>query len=219
MDKYPQTLILDCSHCGNRTPHSNAHAHSYPILFDEINDEEVHEPFFWASYICGTCHGLNLYGEFETYFNENWGAAKLYPRSSDLEPPSHTVTPPHPVPERITRIFKEVWPLRHRSPTAFVGQIRRLLEFICQDQKAAGNDLFNQLKDLVSKGVFPGYFSHITDLLRVVGNLGSHAAEEDLSVWDAELIEEFFRSIIDYVYIAPARIRKMQERIAAKKGA
>jgi hypothetical protein len=46
-----------------------------------------------------------------------------------------------------------------------------------------------------------------------LGSMGAHAAEEELSVWDAELIDDFFRSIVDYVYIAPARIRRMELRL------
>ena len=43
--------------------------------------------------------------------------------------------------------------------------------------------------------------------------MGAHAAQEELSVWDAELIDDFFRSIVDYVYIAPARIKRMEHRL------
>jgi hypothetical protein len=50
-------------------------------------------------------------------------------------------------------------------------------------------------------------------LLRRVGNIGAHAMEEDVSIWDAELVDDFFRSVVEYVYIAPAKIRRMQERL------
>jgi hypothetical protein len=94
-----------------------------------------------------------------------------------------------------------------------VGQIRRLLEFICNDQGASGKTLFDKLNHLTSKGIFPGYFANITDLLRRVGNMGAHAMPEDVSVWDAELIDDFFRSVIEYVYVAPAKIKRMRERL------
>jgi hypothetical protein len=80
-----------------------------------------------------------------------------------------------------------------------------------------GKDLFAKLKDLSSKGVFPGYFSQITALLRKVGNMGAHANEAELGVFDAELIDDFFRSVVDYVYIAPARIKRMENRLLRDK--
>jgi hypothetical protein len=44
--------------------------------------------------------------------------------------------------------------------------------------------------------------------------MGAHATDEDLSQWDAELIDDFFRSVVEYVYVAPAKIRRMQRRLA-----
>jgi len=43
--------------------------------------------------------------------------------------------------------------------------------------------------------------------------MGAHAADEELSIWDAELIDDFFRATLDYVYVAPAKIRRMENRL------
>jgi len=118
------------------------------------------------------------------------------------------------VPERILKLYEEIWPLRHLAPNAFASQIRRALEFICRDQKAQGNNLFQQLKDLVARGTFPGYFAEITDLMRHIGNLSAHAGDEDIDFWDAELLDDFFRSIVEYVYIAPLKIQRLKDRIS-----
>lgn len=170
-------------------------------------------------YNCGTCQGLNLYGAFFGIDTrpDSFETARIYPVGADILPPPHTVSPSQPVPEHILRLYEEVWPLRHRAPAAFIGQIRRTLEYICVHQNAVGKDLFNKLQDLGAKGILPGYFAQITDLLREVGNMGAHATTEELSVWDAELIDEFFRALLNYVYIAPARIKRMQERLNARR--
>jgi hypothetical protein len=70
------------------------------------------------------------------------------------------LSPSAPIPERIVALYEEIWPLRHRTPAAFVGQTRRLLEYICSDQKAAGKTLFDKLQNLVSAGIFPGWYTH-----------------------------------------------------------
>ena len=217
---FPANPILDCSYCGNRTPHTLCFEYEKSMFFDEINkDEKLYQPFTWLCYSCGTCGGLNIFGAF---FNfelpiESLAQSKLHPKGSDILPPSHTLSPRQPVPEKVLRLYEEVWPLRYRSPAAFIGQVRRLLEYICADQGATGKDLFTKLQDLKTKGVFPGYFTPISDLLRKVGNMGAHAVENELSVWDAELIDEFFRSIVEYVYIAPARIRRMEMRLSKRE--
>lgn len=213
---FPPSLILDCSHCGNRTPHCRSFEYTALMFYDEvIVGEKQYYPYTWLCYTCETCKGLNIFGAF---FNADLSIsfishAKLHPKGADVLPPPHTLSPNQPIPIKIISLYEEVWPLRHRSPAAFIGQVRRLLEFVCDDQKASGKDLFCKLKNLSTKGVFPGYFSQITDLLRTVGNMGAHASKEELSVWDAELIDDFFRSILDYVYIAPARIKRMEDRL------
>lgn len=190
------------------------------MFFDEIDEnEKLYEQYSWLCYSCETCGGLNIYGGF---FNfeipiSSLPQAKLHPKGSDILPPPHTLSPKQPIPKKVLQLYEEVWPLRYRAPAAFVGQVRRLLEFICSDKGATGDNLFKKLQDLSAKGVFPGYFTQISDLLRKVGNMGAHAVEEKLSVWDAELIDDFFRSIIDYVYIAPARIKRMEDRLKVKE--
>ncbi len=212
---FPQNQILDCNYCGNRTPHVLRFEYEHSMFFDEFdNNEKLYEPFTWLCYSCGTCGGLNIFGAFQFEFPiDSLEHARLYPRGADILPPSHTLSPNQPVPLKIITLYEEVWPLRHRAPAAFIGQVRRLLEFVCADKEASGKDLYSKLQDLSAKGVLPGYFTQISDLLRKVGNIGVHAVDENLSVWDAELIDDFFRSIIDYVYIAPARIKRMENRM------
>lgn len=219
-DGFPSSKVFDCSHCGNRTPHTLEFQHTNLQLYDELDSgEQLLEPFTWLAYSCGTCNGINSYGAFFTVDIEvdEISQAKLHPRGSDLLPPLHTLSPNRPVPANVLRLYEEAWPLRHRAPAAFIGQVRRLLEYVCKDQDASGKNLFSQLQDLSTKGVFPGYFSQITDLLRKVGNMGAHAAQEELTIWDAELIDDFFRSIVEYVYIAPARIKRMEQRLKKRK--
>ena len=221
-EEFPKTPILDCSHCGNRTPHTLKFQYEAILLYDELDDEtKWTEPYTWLAYTCGTCHALNIFGAFygiDTH-PQHIGQTKLYPRGESFLPPPHTLSPNQPVPQNVVKLYTEIWPLRHRAPVAFIGQIRRLLEYICTDQGSTGSDLHKKLQDLANKGTLPGYFQQISDLLRKVGNLGAHATDTELSRWDAELIDEFFRSILDYVYIAPARIRRMEERLRSHEEA
>jgi hypothetical protein len=217
---FSDSRILECGYCGNRTPHSKVWQYEHAQFFDQIGDQELIEPYTWVMYACGTCGGLNIYGSFYGtyggYRDTAFTRTRLHPRASLLLPADHMISPADPIPPRIVKLYEEVWPLKHRAPAAFIGQIRRLLEFVCKDQGASGRSLFGKLSHLASQGVLPGYFANLTDLLRVVGNMGAHATENDLSVWDAELIDDFFRSVIDYVYVAPAKIQRMQQRLSMR---
>jgi len=70
------------------------------------------------------------------------------------------------------------------------------------------------LKDLVSRGVFPGSFSELTDLIREIGNLGVHATGREVDFWDAELLDDFFRAVVEYVYVVPSKIARMKQRMS-----
>ena len=195
-------------------------SYEHPMLYDEIEGHgKMLEPFTWLAYSCATCGGLNIFGDFLQTFADpdDWQRSRLHPRGAELTPPTHTVTPADPVPWKVVDLYREIWPLRHRSPAAFVGQLRRILEFIAKDKGAKGRDLFHKLQDMTAQGVLPGYFGQMSDLLRKVGNLGAHAADEEVNIWDAELMDDFFRSIVEYVYVAPARVWRMEQRMRSRE--
>ena len=208
--------VLVCYHCGNTTPHERVASHRGRQLYEQIEDQRFDEAYDYELYQCLTCNGVSLFGDFVDYPQySSFLERRIYPRGSHLLPECHKLASIDCVPSRLVKLYEEISPLRHTAPNAFAGQIRRALELICRDQKAQGSTLFQQLKDLVARGTFPGYFAEITDLMRHIGNLGAHDGHEDLSVWDVELLDDFFRSVVEYVYIAPSKIQRLRHRIQA----
>lgn len=210
------TEVLVCYHCGNTTPHERVASHRGRQLYEQIESKRFDEDYDYELYQCPTCGGISLFGDFAAYPRySNFSERRIYPRGSHLLPETHKLASADCVPSRIVKLYEEIATLRHTAPNAFAGQVRRALEFICRDQQAQGSTLFQQLKDLVTRGTFPGYFAEITDLMRQIGNLGAHAGTEDLDVWDVELLDDFFRSVVEYVYIAPSKIQRLKQRLKA----
>jgi hypothetical protein len=211
------TLVLECGHCGNLSKHNVIHRHCAPLLFDEVEEQVLYEDYEWLTYECSTCNGICLHGGFvESEVDDREIHPRLYPHGSDLTPEPHKLAGTNPIPIRVRRIYEEAYPLRKRSPNSFVVQVRRALEFICDDKSAEGRHLFHKLEHLVKLGVFPGYFSEMTELLREVGNIGAHADENDADVWDAELVDDFFRAVVEYVYVAPSKIKRLKQRLSVR---
>lgn len=210
--------IFLCCHCGNRTPHSRVFEHTGSVLY-EVIERRYYEPFNFHCYVCGTCSGLSLLGCFAHEKPEQDDDApplpRLYPIGPDIDPPPHTVSGKNPIPLSVRHAFRQAWPLRHTAPAAFANQIRRTLEFICEDQQAQGKNLYQQLEDLASKGVFPGGLADIATLVRMLGNIGSHASEKEISIWDAELLDALFRMLLEYVYLGPARVKRLKARMSS----
>ena len=204
-----------CFHCGNRVPLSRFVVHRGQELFEQIDDQRYAMDFEYHLYRCPTCDGITIYGDFPEYPNaRSEDHHRIYPQGSRLLPEGHKIASRDCVPDRILRLYEQSWPLRHIAPGAFAVQVRRALEMICNDRGAAGRDLYAKLRVLVADATFPGHFAEMTDLMRQIGNLGAHAGDEDVDFWDAELLDDFFRFVVEYVYITPSRIARLRQRLA-----
>jgi hypothetical protein len=192
--------------------------HSAEMVWDEI-PQLILDNFNYFVYACETCGGLSVLGCFrndEADYEPDYQAPpypRLYPLGPDIDPAPHTVSGGNPVPEPVRRAYRDAWPLQHVAPGAFANQIRRALEFICDERGATGPNLYQRLQALASSGVFPPGLVDVATLIREVGNIGSHASEKEVSRWDAELLDALFRMILEYVYIGPARLKRLRDRI------
>lgn len=207
-----------CYHCGNRTPHAQVYEHTAQLLYEEVGDQRYYELFRFFVLTCGTCDGLSLFGGFQLEAGDNneqpLSYSRLYPRGPGILPPVHTVNEHEPLPSRVLRTYTEAWPLRHLNPSAFANQIRRALEYVCEDQGAKGKSLADKLRDLATRNIFPPELADVANLVREVGNIGSHSSSREIDVWDAELIDELFCLILRYVYLGPSHLRRLRQRLA-----
>lgn len=218
-------MILLCYHCGNETPHAVKLEHQANQLF-EIDktvepEERYYAPFHYRVATCGTCGGVNLCGGFlmylEDYEDRGLPWPRLYPVGPEILPPAHTLDSDLPtVPGEAVRIYQKAWPLRHTNPPAFANQVRRVLEVIADDQNALGRTLAQRLKSLVDRGVLPRGLAETADLIREVGNRGSHPTSDELDIYDVELLDELLKLIIHSVYLGPSHRARLRRRLSFK---
>jgi len=194
------------------------------LLFDEVVNaddeiEKIFSQFDFLNYKCSTCGAINLIGGFS--LDKSGGDRnykRLYPECPNIVPPDHHwISKTSPIPKQLVEAYEEIWALKHQVPNAFGNQIRRCLEFICADKKAEGPTLHKKLLNLVEKGYLPGTYKDISNIIRVVGNMGSHLAENNLDYWDVELLDEFFKIIVNYIYTVPSKLARLEQRINSKK--
>ena len=194
--------VLICRHCGNETLHSLLYKYEnyIKILNSKGNLSRYQYYFFLVK--CETCSEPSLYGNWEFADNPEYlKEAKLfYPTSEELS---------NVVPENVRRVYREASRIKKISPNSFVVQIRRALEYICMEQNATGNSLYNKLEDLAQRNVLPPVLAEATGILRKIGNIGAHVSEEDVSPDLAETIDDFFKLVIEYIYILPSRIKSI----------
>lgn len=125
-----------------------------------------------------------------------------------LWPP--TLTLPAEAPDRVRKIYHEACLIRRHSASSFVVQIRRALEAVANDKKAEGKTLQAKTEALIKIGMLPQVFGEMSHISRMIGNLGAHDAEKDVTDEEVEVVDQFFRAIIEYLYVASNKISKIK---------
>jgi hypothetical protein len=197
-----------CPHCGNRAPQRIIHKQRYFERTWSGQDGTESDRTPWSTYVacCETCNQLFLYDNpGDQTDDERFETCDLvYPRSGQL---------PMSVPRSIAVTYDEAIRIKERAPNAFAVLIRRGLDGLCEDNGAKGRNLQSKLKKLADNGVIPPLLAEATDLLRLLGNIGAHSATESVHPLLANAMDEFFRAVVEYVYIAPARLKDFRRKM------
>lgn len=199
--------IRDCPHCGNRT--------GVTVLCEHLGHDEIYDTdgefvgamkVFYFLTECTTCSGVCLLSnwEIEKRPQDASTAQLLYPGTRTFS---------EDVPEEIRRTYKEARKVINISPDAFAVLIRKALEYLCQAQGVKEYNLTSMLKQLSDKGIIPGHLAQMTKAIRLIGNISAHASTKRIGKTEAEIIDDFFVAIIEYVYVAPAKIKALELRI------
>jgi hypothetical protein len=108
-----------------------------------------------------------------------------------------------------------------KATTACVILCRRALESVCVDKKAIGSTLYDQIKDLLEKGLISKDTFQYFEEIRLFGNYGAHPTNDlldDVSIEDAEIALEITTHIIKHIYEMLGKITKLTEKRKNKKG-
>ena len=199
----PSVLIALCGHCGNESP-----------------QELVAGWGEYALLACKTCEECLLYrGEHCFWLKLQHHDQRLTVQSFfnlDVVWPEATQLPTD-APPSVANVYREAISIKHRSPNGFAGQIRRALEAVCKDRAASGRTLQDKLRHLADGSVIPPVLLEMSEALRLIGNVGSHADEVEVLPEFVEPIDSFFRAIVEYVYTAPSRVAEFQEKLKKAK--
>lgn len=202
--------IITCPHCGNKTPHViKTHTSSSEKVYDTHGEfMGEFENYFYLTE-CKTCKDICLFTDWEA--SENPGdlaeATLLYPLKHKLG---------ETIPSEISKSYEEAKKVEKISPNAFAVLIRRSLELLCRDQKAKGNNLKEQIADLSAKGIIPNTLVEMADTLRFIGNIGAHEIEFDFDKSEIHAIDDFLVAMLEFVYVAPNKIKNLRDSISKK---
>jgi hypothetical protein len=87
---------------------------------------------------------------------------------------------------------------------------------LCKDKSAVGNNLKDQIDDLAAKNIIPLTLSQMGHTLRTLGNIGAHASEYKLDITEVRAMRDFIVAMLEYVYVAPAKLENLRGSIKTK---
>lgn len=198
--------IAFCPHCGNTTPQrlvfEQRYSESgYSLDGEDLGDENP------AVYYVAVC--------------ETWSQILVY--LSEIQPlpfPDFCLLwpkPPEPdrsVPEPIRECYREAARIRALSPNGFAVLVRRTPEAICDDRGARKGTLHELLANLASKNEIPPVLAEMTTALRILGNVGAHSPSQSVRPGHVPAIDEFLVAVVEYVYVAPEKVKAFQQVLA-----
>jgi hypothetical protein len=182
-----------CPHCGN-------------VSYQRIANDQIN----YRLYKCDICSEFTFQRVHREWLEVKSARGKrtmVEEKLEQLYPPPSAL--PLEVPERVRDIYEEAIGIRSKSPSSFVVQIRRALEAVAKERQAPSGVLHKQIEWMINNNLLPATFGKMIHVTRIFGNLGAHDAEKDVSLEDTEIVDEFFRAIIEYIYVAPSKVERV----------
>ncbi len=202
---------LTCPHCGNQTMlvvqaeyHQMRHGWDSSDLPTENHTE-------WSILQCETCDEISVY-----QLSYSGMTLDGYPFYDDfirkfLYPANRPELPNLPV--KIEEAYKAALKVQKIEPNACAVLVGRTLEAACNHEKAPGKRLADKLTYLANAGRIPKTLAEMAHHLKELRNLGAHDAEDSVTEEDVPIILDFLEAILEYLYVAPAKVTAVQARL------
>ena len=198
-------MIRLCGHCGNNTTYEK---HGEYLIKDERYDAEnktwVEDQIQWVVDECMTCHK-------PTFSEYHLDAIAFEVRSKILYPSIQTNLTN--LPADIDGAYTAAIKVKNIEPNACAVLVGRTLEAACNHEQAQGRTLAQKLNYLAQNGRIPNTLAEMARQLKELRNLGAHDAEDEVTEQDVPIILDFLEAILEYLYVAPAKIEAVRTRL------
>lgn len=206
--------VLQCYYCGNSTLMNLVGEHK--CFWDE--NDGYHGYFNYQMYACPVCKKV-------TFYQQYWDSAQSYYYNDgnyedivdeDILYPINTFQGNY-LPHKVKEAYEAALKTKNIDSAVCLIALRRTLEIICKEKEAQGRDLWNKIEDLSNKGILPAELKHASTITKTYGNMGAHDMDVSIQRFELEQIIEFVKYILDYLYILPAKLSAIQEKLEKKK--
>jgi len=121
------------------------------------------------------------------------------------------------IPDNIKEKYERALKVQRIEPNAFAVAVGRTLEAICIHEHANGKTLADKLHSLAKGGRIPEMLAEMAGQLRLLRNMAAHIDADEVLEEDVPIIREYLDAILEYLYVAPAKIARLQARLDREK--
>ncbi len=121
-------------------------------------------------------------------------------------------------PGQVRKLYESGLKVKTVDPDSFMVKVRRAIEAICvdrgakeYDQDGRRVDLSNMLKQIESERIFSQGVLDVLHHFRYIGNLAAHAIDETVKPEVADLADELFRLLVQYIYEMPHKLESLKK--------
>ena len=206
------TQVSFCPHCGHDSPQSLLKVHSFQTtcshgeFFTFAKCETCGNPLIYSSHLRWYVEKIRKQGAFYHCLHSRY---LVYPVPEKLH---------QGIPANVARFYMEAQRIKYTAANSFAASIRRCLEMVCNDRGASGDTLNKQLAELKAKGDIPTVLAEMTDIIRLLGNSACHD-DIEIDAGFVDTIDEFFRAVLDYVYVRPFQVNEIRTKFERARNA
>lgn len=210
MDNESKYVIEECRFCGNKTKldimakYSQSDEISY---YDELKGRDAEQWISstdWMILKCCVCNQVSIATD---YIDSN--LVQIDESSFSTVYPRRTFSSYH-MPEDIYKAYEVALKARYLDGSLCLLSLRRTLEIICKQQGETAGNLVIKIENLARSGVLPSVLKDASDIVRVLGNAAAHGDNVEFSKSKIDQMISFVESIIEYIYILPEKIKRLQ---------
>jgi hypothetical protein len=213
------TKVMKCGHCNTEAIfYVRAEATQSGLKVIDTLDYVDHILTTWRILECSVCYRPTL-EETDTTYEIDYGVNQghIYPtlaKNIILYPGAKTAKAPlMNLPETIEKKYLAALKVQDIEPSACAVLVGRTLEAVCNYEKATGKTLSDKVNNLVNSDRIPRTLAEMAHQLKQIRNFGAHDAEDEVTDEDVPIILDFLEAILEYLYVAPAKIAAVQSRL------
>jgi hypothetical protein len=119
------------------------------------------------------------------------------------------------LPTAIEKAYRGALAVQDIEPNLCAVAVGRTLEAVCNHENVKPGKLAARLSILASTGRIPTILAEMANQLKQLRNLGAHVDNlDEVAARDVPIMLHFVEAILEYLYVAPAKIAALQARLA-----